>query len=93
MILGLTRSFPFNLRILDIKGAMQDVYDFFHDVNTFLLDHQLPRMDDMLRPAICSGLISDMLTEALQYSRSLVVAAYPNGHPDLLVSECIRTTR
>lgn len=78
--------YPFNLRPLDFEGAMQDVYDFFHDVNLHLDDHQLARLDDMLRPAICSGVISDMLTEALaKHSRSLTVNLYHNGHPDLLV--------
>lgn len=77
---------PFNLRVLDFQGAMQDVYDFFTDVNGFLRDRDLPRLDDMLRPAICSGVISDMLTESLaKHSRSLTVNAYFNGHPDLLV--------
>lgn len=77
---------PYNLRILDFEGAMQDVYDFFYDVNRHFADRNLPRLDDMLRPAICSGVISDMLTESLaKHSRSLVVNAFFNGHPDLLV--------
>jgi len=65
---------------------MQDVYDFFYDVNLHLRVRSLPRLDDMLRPAICSGVISDMLTESLaKHSRSLTVNAYHNGHPDLVV--------
>jgi hypothetical protein len=40
----------------------------------------------MLRPANMSGMVSDMLTASLaKHSRSLVVNAYHNGHPDLLV--------
>lgn len=66
---------------------MQDVYDFFFDVNSFLLDRQLPRLDDTVRQAIMSGLISDMLTESVaKHSRSLTPNRYHNGHPDLLVS-------
>lgn len=77
---------PYNLRQLDFEGAMQDVYDFFFDVNHHLLTRNLPRLDEMLRPAICSGVISDMLTESLaKHSRSLTVNAYFNGHPDLIV--------
>ncbi|GAA4741750.1 hypothetical protein [Gordonia alkaliphila] len=79
-------SLPYNLRVLDFQGAMQDVYDFFYDVNVHFQDRSLPRLDDMLRPAICSGVISDMLTESLaKHSRSLTVNTYHNGHPDLLV--------
>lgn len=77
---------PYNLRILDFQSAMQDVYDFFFDVNTHLREKKLSRLDDMLRPAILSGTISDMITESLaQHSRSLVVNGFHNGHPDLLV--------
>ncbi len=77
---------PFNLRLEDFKLAMQDVYDFFFDVNTLLIGKGLERLDDMLRPSIMSGLLSDMLTASLaRHSRSLVQNRYFNGHPDLLV--------
>ena len=40
----------------------------------------------MLRPAIMSGVLSDMLTASMaKHSRTLVVNAYFNGHPDLVV--------
>lgn len=77
---------PFQLRIDDFRAAVQDVYDFFRDVNTGLHDKGLDRLDDMLRPAILSGVLSDMLTASLaKHSRALTVNAYPNGHPDLVV--------
>jgi hypothetical protein len=77
---------PFNLRIEDFQMAMQDVYDFFYDVNKLLLGKGLKRLDDMLRPAIMSGLLSDMLTASLaKHSRSLTENNHFNGHPDLLV--------
>ena len=65
---------------------MQDVYDFFFDVNSFLTGKGLRRLDDMLRPAIMSGLLSDVLTESLaKHSRVLTQNCHFNGHPDLLV--------
>ena len=77
---------PFELRTDDIRLAMQDVYDFFYDVNTDLVIKGLERLDEMVRPAIMSGLLSDMLTASLaKHSRTLVVNAYFNGHPDLVV--------
>ena len=77
---------PFGLRLDDFQSAMQDVYDFFFDVNNHLVAKSLQRLDDMLRPANVSGMLSDMLTSSLaKHSRSLVVNAYHNGHPDLLV--------
>lgn len=77
---------PFELRADDFAAAVQDVYDFFFDVNTGLSAKGLERLDDMLRPAIMSGVLSDMLTASLaKHSRTLVVNAYFNGHPDLVV--------
>jgi len=77
---------PYELRLEDIQMAMRDVYDFFFDVNSYLADKGLQRLDDMLRPAIMSGLLSDMLTASLaKHSRVLVENRYFNGHPDLIV--------
>ena len=40
----------------------------------------------MLRPAIMSGLLSDMLTASLaKHSRVITENRYFNGHPDLIV--------
>jgi len=77
---------PYELRMQDFQMAMQDVYDFFHDVNSHLTTKGLRRLDDMLRPAIMSGLLSDMLTASLaRHSRVLTENGYFNGHPDLIV--------
>ncbi len=65
---------------------MQDIYDFFYDVNSLLSSKGLERLDEMLRPSIMSGLLSDMLTASLaKHSRSLTENRYFNGHPDLIV--------
>lgn len=77
---------PYELRLQDFEMAMQDVYDFFFDVNSFLMKKGLQRLDDMLRPAIMSGVLSDMLTASLaRHSRVLKENKYFNGHPDLVV--------
>jgi hypothetical protein len=77
---------PFELRLKDFEIAMQDVYDFFYDVNKLLLGKGLHRLDDMLRPAAMSGMISDMLTASMaKHSRVLVENQHFNGHPDLVV--------
>ena len=77
---------PYELRISDFESAMQDVYDFFHDVNSHLVSKGLQRLDDMLRPAIMSGVLSDMVTASLaKHSRVLTENTYFNGHPDLVV--------
>jgi hypothetical protein len=77
---------PFQLRLQDFKMAMQDVYDFFFDVNSHLTEKGLQRLDEMLRPAIMSGVLSDMITGSLaKHSRTLTENKYFNGHPDLIV--------
>lgn len=81
-----TLELPYELRLGDFELAMQDVYDFFFDVNRNLIQRGLHRFDDMLRPAAMSGIISDMLTAAMaKHTRTLVENKYFNGHPDLLV--------
>jgi len=77
---------PYELRVRDFSLVLQDIYDFFHDVNSHLVSKGLDRLDDMLRPAIMSGVLSDMLTASLaRHSRALVENEYFNGHPDLVV--------
>lgn len=77
---------PFELRQQDFQMAMQDVYDFFYDVNSHLSKKGLQRLDEMLRPAIMSGVLSDMITASLaKHSRTLTENHYFNGHPDLVV--------
>ncbi|RJP15634.1 MAG: hypothetical protein C4520_19870 [Candidatus Abyssobacteria bacterium SURF_5] len=77
---------PYELRLQDFQIAMQDVYDFFFDVNNHLAEKGLERLDDMLRPAIMSGVLSDMLTSSLaKHSRVLKQNQYFNGHPDLVL--------
>ena len=77
---------PYELRHKDFEMAMQDVYDFFYDVNSHLAKKGLQRLDDMLRPAIMSGVLSDMVTASLaKHSRVLTENRYFNGHPDLVV--------
>lgn len=77
---------PYDLRIDDFRIAMQDIYDFFFDVNRLLIGKGLPRLDEMLRKQTASGVISDMLTASVaKHSRSLVENEQHNGHPDLIL--------
>ncbi len=79
-------ALPYQLRIDDFRLALTDVYDFFFDVNEHLTGRGLRRLDDFLRPAILSGVLSDMLASSLaRHSRVLVENQYFNGHPDLIV--------
>lgn len=79
-------TLPYQLRTDDFALAMQDVYDFFYDVNSLFHDRGLPRLEEVLRPANMSGTISDMMTASVaRHSRALCQNNYHNGHPDLIV--------
>ena len=83
---NLAVALPYELRVEDFRLAMQDAYDFFYDVNEFLEKKGLGRLDDMLRPAAMSGVLSDMLTSSLaRHARALTGNRWHNGHPDLVV--------
>ena len=80
-------NLPYQLRVEDFSLVMQDVYDFFFDVNLHLFGKGIKRLDEMLRPAAMSGLISDMISASMaRHSRVLVENQYHNGHPDLIVN-------
>ena len=90
----------FNVRLLVLplscgfrtfRWPMQDVYDFFFDVNSHLTGKGLQRLDDMLRPAIMSGLLSDMLTASLaKHSRVLTENEILQRASRLGRSRCLR---
>jgi hypothetical protein len=70
---------PFELRLKDFELAIQDVYDFFYDVNVLLSSKGLQRLDDMLRPAIMSGLLSDMISASLaENTRTKPIFQWPS---------------
>lgn len=82
---------PYQLRLADFEMAFND---FFYDVNKLLVERGLRRLDDTLRPAAVSGIISDMLTASLaKHARALVENRHFNGHPDLIVQGNIQTIR
>lgn len=76
---------PYSLRLDDFESTMNDIYDFFFDVNGFLVERGLDRLEDMVRRAILSGVLSELVTASLaRHSRGLAVNRYHNGHPDLV---------
>lgn len=96
MLRNTVNSTKFNQNALfPYEMAMQDVYDSFFDVNSYLVKKGLQRLDDMLRPAIMSGVLSDMLTASLaKHSRTLTENRYFNGHPRSRCSRgCIPETQ
>jgi hypothetical protein len=76
---------PYALRLDVFRIAMEDIYEMLHNVNTGLVDRGLLPFEDSVRGAIYSGMLSDLLTEAVaNHAAGLVKNTYNNGHPDLL---------
>ena len=78
-------ALPYELRLADFELAMQDLYDLLFDINTAMVSRGLQRLEETVRPAIFSGILSDALTASVaRHSRVLTENRFHNGHPDLI---------
>lgn len=78
-------EFPYELRPDDFGLAMKDIYDLLFDINNALVGRGLRRIEEIVRAAIFSGILSDALTASLaRHSRALTENRFHNGHPDLI---------
>lgn len=76
---------PYALRLDVFRIAMEDIYEMLHNVNSGLVERGLLPFENSVRGAIYSGMLSDLLTEAVaNHATGLVKNTYNNGHPDLL---------
>jgi hypothetical protein len=79
-------ALPYELRLADFELAMQDLYDLLFDINTAMVLRGLQRLEETVRPAIFSGILSDALTASVaRHSRVLTENRFHNGHPDLIL--------
>ena len=78
-------ALPYALKLDVFAIAMDDIYDMLHNLNTGLVDRGLLPFENSVRGAIYTGVLSDLLTEALaNHAAGLVKNTRSNGHPDLL---------
>ena len=76
---------PYDLRVAEVRAALEDIYDFLHNVNGFLIERGWDRLEETLMPATFSGVISEMVVQSMsKQSASLIRNNYHNGRPDLL---------
>lgn len=76
---------PYALRLDVFAIAMDDIYELLHNINTGLVDRGLLPFENSVRGAIYTGVLSDLLTEAIaNHAAGLVKNTHNNGHPDLL---------
>lgn len=76
---------PYGLRIAEVRAALEDIYDFLHNVNRFLTGKGWDRLEETLLAATFSGVISEMAVQSTsKQSATLIRNGYHNGRPDLL---------
>lgn len=76
---------PYALRPDVFEIAMGDIYELLNNVNTGLIERGLLPFENSIRGAAYSGLLSDLLTQAIaNHASGLVKNTANNGHPDLL---------
>ena len=76
---------PYGLRLAEVRAALEDIYDFFYNVNRFLVEKGWDRLEETLMAATFSGLISEMVVQSTsKQSETLIKNEFHNGRPDLL---------
>ena len=76
---------PYGLRVTEVRAALEDIYDFLHNVNRFLTERGWDRLEETLMAATFSGVISEMVVQSTsKQSASLIRNHYHNGRPDLV---------
>lgn len=76
---------PYGFRVAEARAALEDVYDFLYNVNTFLTSKGWERLEETLMAATFSGVISEMVVQSIsKQSASVVKNEYHNGRPDLV---------
>lgn len=76
---------PYRLTVDEIKAAMNDLYDFFYDVNSFLTGRGYGRLEETLAGATFSGLMGELVIQSLsRHSATMTKNTWHNGRPDLV---------
>lgn len=76
---------PYALKLDVFAIAIDDIYDMLHNLNTGLVNRGLLPFENSVRGAIYTGMLSDLMTEAIaSHAAGLVKNTHSNGHPDLL---------
>lgn len=79
---------PYGLRAAEVRAAIEDIYDFLHNVNRFLTEKGWDRLEETLMAATFSGMVSELVVQSMsKQSASLIRNQYHNGRPDLLPKE------
>ena len=76
---------PYDLRVSEVKAAIDDIYDFLYNVNKFLVERGWDRLEETLSAATFSGVMSELVVEGVsKRSTTIIKNQYHNGRPDLV---------
>src|SRR5687767_7892202 len=76
---------PYGLTVAEVREALERVYTFLHDLNTFLVSREYGRLEEMILGNSLSGFISEMVVKSLgATSEALARNNKVGGHPDLI---------
>ena len=53
-------TLPYGLRVAEVKAALDDIYDFLHNINRFLTERGWDRLEETLMAATFSGMMSEL---------------------------------
>jgi hypothetical protein len=80
-----TVKLPYGLRVAEVRAAVEDIYDFLHNVNRFLTERGWERLEETLLAATFSGVLSEMVVQSTsKQSASMIKNQHHNGRPDLV---------
>ena len=66
-------ALPYGVRVGEIKAALDDVYDFFYDVNRYLIEKGWDRLEETLMAASFSGMLSEMVVQGISKRSAAVI--------------------
>lgn len=76
---------PYGLTVDEVRAALNDVYDFLHDINSFLISRGYDRLEETILGNSLSGFISELVVKRIgAASRTLTRNGKIGGHPDLI---------
>lgn len=78
-------TLPYDLRVAEVRAALEDLYDFLYNVNTFLTGRGWERLEEALSGATFSAVMSETVVQSLsKQSKNLTKNRRHNGRPDLV---------
>lgn len=76
---------PFGLRVDEVRDALEEIYDFLHDINSFLVSRDYDRLEEIILGNSLSGFISELVVKRIgANSTALARNEKIGGHPDLI---------